>query len=104
MLIGIGEDPIPPAYDAPSTRTFVICLELPDADVTPNTPTGGLWDLDNNILLGTIENPDAEHTVESILSNGNTAQWSSNNNHIPGGYTWMSVGTFLAEDGSQVGS
>ena len=104
LLGAAGESPTPPVYEPQVTRTFVICMELPEAEITPNIPTGGKWDVDNNVLLGTIEYPSAQYTIESLLSNGNTAGWSCNNNHVSGGYTWMSVGTFLAENGSQIGS
>ena len=104
VLLGTaGESPTPPAYEPQVTRTFVICMELPEAEITPNIPTGGKWDIDENKLLGTIEYPSAQYTIESILSNGNTAGWSCNNTHVSGGFTWMSVGTFLAEDGSLIG-
>lgn len=92
LLGAAGESPVPPVYDPQVTRTFVICLEVADGDIVPHIPTGGHWDVVNNILEGPIK------------SDNVSIEWSTDNDHVPGGFTWMSVGTFLAEDGSQIGS
>lgn len=102
LLINGSSEETPDAdYDPATTRTFLIYLELPDLRYSPSRPTGGRWDIVNNILEKPI-------TSNILDENGNqtgriTTDWDDNNNHRPGQYTWMSMGTFLFETGELIG-
>lgn len=54
ILIKTTKDVAPETYDDATTRTFLIYLELPDADLTPSVPIGGTWNVTENRLIGTI--------------------------------------------------
>lgn len=68
-----------------NSRTFVIYAEIPSLSLEVSIPTGGRWDYQTNKLVG---------QVTSTLSDGSTVQWSTNNDHIDGMFTYISMGTF----------
>lgn len=70
------------------TRTFLIYLELSSLTLNPSRPIGGHWDVAQNKLIGPIT---------SVLSDGSSAIWSDENNHVDGMYTYMCMGTFDSE-------
>lgn len=75
------------------SRTFLIYAELGSTGYTLSTPVGGTWDTETNQLVG---------DVTSNSSNGQV-RWSVNNNHTPGMYTYISIGTF-GYDGNIIGT
>lgn len=84
------------------TRTFLIYLELGSLDYEPTVPTGGTWIVNENRLAKPISSNIKDITTGSII--GNTSEWSDDNKHINGMFTWMSSGTFRAKDGSLIGT
>ena len=76
------------------SKTFMIYLDMAGLKVTPGKPTGGQWDSENDQIIGTIT---------SVLSNGETATWSTTNNHTDGTYQYVAIGTF-GEDGELIGT
>lgn len=80
-------------------RTFMIFASLPgktedEQDIIPDTPTGGLWDIENNVLL--IDNNPPLRGTDNF---GNSVTWSPDNNTIRGNKTWLSVGDFDGDYG-----
>lgn len=101
LLIKTDKDIVPTTYDDATTRTFLIYLELPDIDLVPSKPTGGTWNVSHNALEGTIT---SELFKDDVSIGRTTSDWKDNNKHVTGSYTWMSMGTFLAETGEIIGS
>jgi len=100
ILIRNSRDIAPDTYDDATTRTFLIFLELPDINLVPSRPAGGAWNVTENRLVGDI----ASELFKNGASIGRTTtDWSSDNNHVDGCYTWMSMGTFIAETGEIIG-
>ncbi len=80
-------------------RTFMIFASLPEKDenendIVPEAPTGGLWDIENNVLLRNANPP-----LVGIDNMGRSVEWTPDNNTIRGNITWLSVGTFDGEYG-----
>lgn len=84
------------------TKTFLIYLELGSLDYEPTIPTGGTWIVNENRLEKPISSNIKDITTGSII--GSTSEWSDDNKHINGMFTWMSSGTFRAKDGSLIGT
>ena len=101
ILIRNSRDIAPDTYDDATTRTFLIFLELPDINLVPSRPTGGAWNVTENRLVGDIA---SELSKNGASIGRTTTDWSSDNNHVDGCYTWMSMGTFIAETGEIMGN
>ena len=93
LVSGKTDDGTGGGFTDGTTRTFLIYAELSSLQLNPQTPVGGTWDATTNTLIG---------AVTSILSNGETVQWSTSNNHVDGMYTYLSMGTFEYSTGENI--
>ena len=99
LIYSTGEGGSQPRIEPGSTRVFLIYGEWPDRDVELDTPQGGHWDPELNIL----EKPITSIVRKNGTATGDIVYWDDNNNHQAGSFTWLSTGTFLASDGNLIG-
>ena len=99
LIYSTGEGGSQPRIEPGSTRVFLIYGEWPDRDVELDTPQGGHWDPELNVL----EKPITSIVRKNGTATGDIVYWDDNNHHQAGSFTWLSTGTFLASDGNLVG-